>query len=158
MSQLPFVPTDEGVQVNLADYEVETLANLITDLRYLLMGEEHEMLRRLKPPAHPGDDEAEASYREMVDDELLKGRLDGLDVLDETMDGGVLDESQVGAWMQALNNLRLILGERLSLEGVDLESHDMPDSPTAAIYGWTGELLEWLVRAATGSLPADGSS
>ncbi|MEM7143279.1 MAG: DUF2017 family protein [Actinomycetota bacterium] len=156
MSRLPFVRTGEGVEVHLREHEREVLANLITDLRYLLMSEEHEMLRRLKPPAHPGDDEAEDSYRSLVDDDLLKGRLDGLDVLEETMDGGVLNDDQVAAWMQALNNLRLILGERLALDGADLASHELPDGPTTAIYEWTGELLEWLVRAATGSLPENG--
>lgn len=144
-----FVAEGGAVRVALEPYEREVLVNVITDLRHLLMSEDHEVLRRLRPPAHPGDDEAEASYREMVDDELLRGRFDGLDVVEETMDGGLLDPDQVAAWMQALNNLRLILGERLSSEGYDLEAHDLPEGPTTVVYEWTGELLEWLVRAAT---------
>ncbi|GJM36746.1 MAG: hypothetical protein DHS20C19_01130 [Acidimicrobiales bacterium] len=144
-----FVPDDGGVRVSLADYEQELLTNLVTDLRHLLMAEEHEFLRRLKPPAHPGDDEAEEAYRGLVDDELLRGRLDGLDVLEETMDGGILDDDQVAAWMQALTNLRLILGERLEAGGADLAAHELPDDPAATIFEWAGELLEWLVRAAS---------
>ena len=56
---------DEGIALErvLEDYERELLTNIVTDLRHLLMSEEHEMLRRLKPPAHPGDDEAEAVLR-----------------------------------------------------------------------------------------------
>lgn len=144
----PFTRTADGIVVSLRDFEREMLSKLVTDLRYLLMNEDHEMLRRLKPPAHPGDDEAEAGYRSMVDDEMLRTRLEGLDVVEETVDGGVLDDDQVAAWMQGLNNLRLILGERLALDGADLESHDLPDDQTAAIYEWSGYLLESLVAAA----------
>ena len=145
-----FVPEADGVRVSLEDYEQELLVDLITELRHLLMAEEHEFLRRLKPPAHPGDDGAEAAYRGLVDNELLRGRLDGLDVLEATMDGGMLDDDQVAAWMQALTNLRLILGERLEADGHDLEAHDLPDDDvTAVIFEWAGELLGWLVQAAS---------
>ena len=148
----PFVAEGDGVRVNLEEREQELLANLVVDMRHLLMADPHDALRRLKPPAHADNEDAEASYREMVDDDLLRGRLELLDVVEEGLGGALLDEMGVTAWMQSLNNMRLVLGERLSLDGVDLEAADLPDGPVTFLYRWTGELLELLVRA-TGSTP-----
>lgn len=145
----PFVAGDGGVVVSLQEREQEVLADLIVDLRQLLMADSHDTLRRLNPPAHPGDEEAEAAYRAMVGDELLRGRLDLLDVVDEGIGGAVLDEAGVAAWLQGLNMIRLVLGERLELDGADLAAHELPDGPATVLYEWTGELLEFLVRAAS---------
>lgn len=145
----PFLPTDEGVEVNLGEQEQEVLENLIVDLRHLLMSDSHDSLRRLKPPAHPDNEEAEAAFREMVDDDMLRTRLELLDVVDDSTGGAMLDESGVAAWMQCLNMMRLILGERLELDGADLAAHQLPEGPATFLYEWTGELLEFLVRAAT---------
>ena len=147
----PFVSGDGGVVVNLQEHEQEVLANLIVDLRQLLMADNHDALRRLKPPAHPDNEEAETAYREMVGDDLLRGRLELLDVVEAGIEGAVLDESDVSAWMQGLNMMRLVLGERLELDGADLESHQLPQRPATFLYEWTGELLEFLVRAASTS-------
>ena len=145
----PFLPADEGVEVNLGEHEQEVLENLIVDLRHLLMADSHESLRRLKPPAHPDNEEAEAAYREMVDDDLLRARLELLDVVEAGIGGATLDEGDGAAWMQCLNMMRLILGERLELDGADLEAHELPEGPATFLYEWTGELLEFLVRAAS---------
>lgn len=145
----PFLPGESGVEVNLQEHEQEVLANLIVDLRQLLMAESHEALRRLNPPAHPDNDEAEAAYREMVDDDLLGGRLELLDVVEHGVEGATLDESDVAAWMQGLNMMRLVLGERLELDGADLEAHELPEGPATFLFEWIGELLEFLVRAAS---------
>lgn len=138
----------DGVEVGLHEHEQEVLANLIVDLRHLLMSGSHEALRRLNPPAHPDNEEAEAAYRAMVDDDMLRARLELLDVVDAGIGGTTLDDSGVQAWMQGLNMIRLILGERLELDGADLEAHDLPEGPAQFLFEWTGELLERLVRAA----------
>jgi len=152
---LPFEREDDAVVVALGEHEVEVLENLIDDLRHLLMADSHDTLRRLKPPAHPDNEEAEQGYRELVDDDLLRGRLELLDVVEETMTGAVLDDAGVAAWMQSLNNMRLVLGERLALDGADLDSHDLPEGPATFLYEWIGELLEFLVRAAMPGLEAN---
>jgi hypothetical protein len=149
MRRPPFSRTRGGVRVQFGSYEQEVLANLIRDLRELLMADAHPTLRRLKPPAHADNAEAEAHYREMVDDEMLRGRLDLLDVVEAGIGGTTLDEEGVAAWMQSLNIMRLILGERLALEGADLESHELPEGPATSLFEWTGALLESLVRAAS---------
>jgi len=149
MSGWAFVSVGDGVEVDLDEHEQEVLANLIVDLRHLLMADSHDALRRLKPPAHPDNEEAEASYREMVDDDMLRARLELLDVVDAGIPGATLDEAAIAAWMQALNMMRLVLGERLELDGADLNSHELPEEPAAYLYEWLGHLLEVLVRAAS---------
>jgi hypothetical protein len=149
MSAWPFVPGDGGVEVDLQDHEQEVLANLIVDLRHLLMADSHEALRRLKPPAHPDNQEAEDNYREMVDDDMLRGRLELLDIVEVGITGATLTEDDVAAWMQGLNMMRLVLGERLELDGADLAAHDLPQGPATFLFEWVGELLEFLVRAAS---------
>ena len=145
----PFLPEEAGVRVNLQEHEQEVLENLIVDLRQLLMSDSHDALRRLKPPAHPDNEEAEAAYRELIDDDMLRARLELLDIVDAGIAGATLSEDDVAAWMQGLNMIRLVLGERLELDGADLDSHDLPDGPATFLYEWTGELLEFLVRAAS---------
>lgn len=150
---LPFTRGRDGVVVEFVEYERDVLTALIRDLRDLLMIDDHPALRRVKPPARPDDAEAEAGYRAMVDDDLLRGRFELLDVVEEGIEGTVLDEAGVAAWMQSLNMIRLILGERLSQEGIDLESDVLPAGPVASRYEWLGLLLGLLVAAAEPDLP-----
>ncbi len=137
-----------GVVVDLPGQEQEILSNLLSQLRDLVMVDHDPTLRRLKPPAHPGDEEAEAGYREMVDDQLLRGRLESIERVESGLGGTTLDEGDTAAWMHTLNSMRLILGERLVLEGADLEAHDLGEGTTGALYEWLGALLEQLVGAA----------
>ena len=139
------------VVVDLPSGEREMLAQVLSDLRDLLIsgGETDEALRRLKPPAHLDNAEAESSYRELVDDDLLRSRLEAIETVESTLSGAELDTSAVAAWMQSLNSLRLVLGEQLALAGLDLVSHEMPDTASAALYEWIGWLLEQLISAAS---------
>lgn len=136
------------VVVDLPTGEQEMLTRVLSDLRDLLIAGSDNTLRRLKPPAHLDCAEAESAYRDLVDDDLLRGRLEEIELVESTLSGGELDEAGVAAWMHSLNNLRLVLGEQLSLTGVDLADQELPDSASAALYEWLGWLLEQLVDAA----------
>lgn len=137
-----------AVIVDLPSEEQAMLKKVLSDLRDLLISDSDNTLRRLKPPAHLDNAEAESSYRELVDDDLLRGRLEEIELVESTLDSAELDEVGVAAWMHSLNNLRLVLGEQLSLAGVDLAHHELPDSASAALYEWIGWLLEQLITAA----------
>ena len=139
----------QSVIVDLPLGEREMLEQVLSDLRDLLLAGHDDTLRRLKPPAHPDNAEAEAGYRELTDDDLLRSRLDAIELVESTLSGAELDPSGVAAWMQSLNGLRLVLGEQLTLAGVDLVNHTMPDTASAALYEWTGWLLEQLIAAAS---------
>lgn len=138
-----------AVAVDLPSGEQEMLSQVLSDLRDLLIKGGDNTLRRLKPPAHPDSSEAESAYREMIDDDLLRGRLEAIELVESTLSGAELDIAGAEAWMQSLNSLRLVLGEQLALAGVDLVNDKLPDTASAALYEWIGWLLEQLIDAAS---------
>ena len=92
---------------------------------------------------------------------LLDHRLNAIDIvqthlteLGETDEPVVADDSQVAAWMQTLNAMRLYLGERLGVaEHPDGPDAEHPEAPLFAAFVWLGGLLEELVEAAYPALP-----
>ncbi|MEM9467993.1 MAG: DUF2017 family protein [Actinomycetota bacterium] len=149
---------DGEVVVELPDDEQEMLAHVLPQLRELVMGETDPALRRLSPPARPDDEEAEAFYRQMVTDELLRSRLEAIEVVETGIGGTMLDDAGVDAWMHSLNALRLVLGERLDVDVLGHDAlHDLAEdddrAPVVALYEWLGWLLEQLVDAAMNALP-----
>ena len=146
------------VVVDLPEDEQEMLAHVLPQLRELVMGETDPALRRLSPPARPDDEEAETFYRQMVTDDLLRSRLEAIEVVEDGIGGTTLDDAGIDAWMHSLNALRLVLGERLDVDVVGHDAlHDLPDDdervPVVALYEWLGWLLEQLVDAAMNGLP-----
>lgn len=133
--------------VALPREEREALGEFLGQLRGMLVDDSDPSLRRLKPPAQPDDPASELDYREMIGDDLLTARLEAIDIVESGLDGATLDEDDVAAWMQSLNCLRLVLGERFEVEGVDPDIADS-DSPMFDIYHWLAWLLEQLVEAA----------
>ena len=149
----------EEIVVSLPRVERDVLAQLLPQLRELLMGAGDPMLRRLNPPARPDDAEAEQRYRDLVDDDLLLARLESLETVEEGLDGARLDDEGVAAWMRSLNSLRLVLAERLASEGIDLVAFDadaLDDElePLGHLYEWMGWTLSDLLDAA--APPLDG--
>ena len=139
--------TDGGVDVRIGKGEREVLARIAAEMRSMLISEaDPDAMQRLFPPGHPNEPELEAEYRSLVHDELLRKKLDDLDVLEETATSNKLTADQIGQWMQSLNGLRLVLGTRLD---VSEESERPPDNdPTAgqyALYEYLGYLLEMLI-------------
>ena len=161
--QLRFFWRDERVVVNLSIDDRDMLTQVLPQLRQMLLEESDPALRRLSPPAQPDDAEAEAFYRQMVADELLSSRLSAIETVTSGIDGAELDDAGIVAWMQSLNALRLVLGERLD---VDVLGHDYLDELDEAderfvigtLYEWLGWLLEQLVQASTNALADDESN
>ncbi len=152
-----FTRVDDQVVVDLPDDEQQMLAHVLPQLRELVMAETDPALRRLRPAARPDDDEAEAAYREMIDNDLLRSRLEAIEIVEEGIGGAMLDDEGVSAWMHSLNALRLVLGERLDVDVIGNEAlEDLPDDDDrvgiVALYEWLGWLLEQLVAAAMGAL------
>lgn len=144
---------DNVVRVDLPTDEQDLLRTVLPQLREMLMAADDPALHRLSPPSRPDDDEAEATYRGMVDDDLLIQRLEAIEVVEEGIDGVDLDEHGVAAWMQSLNALRLVLAARLDIDILghdpiaDLDDED-PLMPLASLYEWLGFLLGSLVDEA----------
>jgi hypothetical protein len=133
----PFPDGDYGIALDRSERAV--LRGLARELRELVE-EEDPTVGRLFPPAHPDDPEANADYERLAHDGLVSGRLAALTRLDATVDAERLAPEDVEAWCGVLNDLRLVLGERLGVTE-DLYEDDLdPRDPELALYGW----LTWL--------------
>lgn len=120
------------------------------------------VLERLFPRAYlePEDVERDAEYHRLMRNDLLESKLANLDVITKTLDRGTvslrrwtvdLTEEEAGAWLGALNDLRLALGVRLGItedfEG-DVDPSD-PQAPALHVLSYLGWLEENLLEALT---------
>jgi Domain of unknown function (DUF2017) len=136
-------------RLRLTDEEREVLRALPGQLREILDTDDPS-LRRLHPPAYQDDPEREAEYRRLVRDDLLRLRLQALEVMEATIDAGTLDQEQMAAWLAAINDLRLVLGTRLDVTEEMYEQGIPPEDPRAAtfaLYQFLGWLEEQVVAA-----------
>lgn len=146
---------DGGYRLSLDADEREALRGLCAELRGLIEGDDPGVAR-LFPAAYRDDAEASAEYDQLVRGELAAGRLRSLRIVDETSRADRLDEEQLAAWCGALNDLRLVLGERL---GVTEELYVSgirrgdPRAPQLALYGWLTWLQGEVVEALASRLP-----
>jgi predicted component of type VI protein secretion system len=137
--------------LRLEPQERGLIRQLLDELRELLtLSPDDPRVRRLYPSAHAEDAELENEYRSLTRDELQNGRLASIDAVEASVDAELLDIEQLGAWMQAVNSLRLILGTMLDIRDDDQELAFNPDDPnarTVALYGYLGGLLDEIVDA-----------
>ena len=116
-------------------------------------------LRRLLPDAYSDDEVMSGEFRRLMDGELRRQKTEALEEMRDAVDGA--DESgvklrlapqQAETWLQALNDIRLVLGTRLDVTE-DLEDRwaeigpDDPVAPLLAAYEWLGWLQESVVLA-----------
>jgi hypothetical protein len=155
---------DGGVRVRLSARERELLRSLPQQLRPLLSGDPNAptVSARLYPPGYD-DAKLEAEYRELIGADLITQRLAAMDAFAETLDGGSLirgrwttelDAEAAEAWLSAVNDARLILGELLGITTEsDWEAGPTDENPTSVVMYYLGWLQEELVAALMGSLP-----
>ena len=137
-------------RLRLPDDERELLQLLAGELRERVEDEpDHPDLKRLFPPAHADDAEAEAEYRRLVGRQLDDGRANRLDTFTATIDRETLSTAEAEAWLSVLNDLRLVLGTRLDVRE-ELDWNVDPSDPRAAelaVYAYLSWLQEQLVEA-----------
>ena len=137
-------------QLDLTPEERAAVAGLAASVRTLIQADDEDV-KRLFPDAYRDDPAASADYRSLVHDDLVQGRLDAIDTVTATREAEQIDAEQLGAWCGALNDVRLVLGERLGVtddlyeRGIDPTD---PLAPQLALYGWLtwlqGEIVEAL--------------
>jgi hypothetical protein len=140
--------------VELPSDERDVLAALPGQLREALEAGE-PTLYRLFPPAHTEDDAANEDYAQLVGPALVEGKLLALSELERTARATSLDENELGAWLGALESLRLALGTQLDVTEesyAPLKASD-PDAARLALYQWLSWLQEEVVQALAESLP-----
>ena len=143
-------------RVRLSAHERELLRTLPGQLRVLIAADDPSLLR-LFPPAYTDDPAADAEYSRLVRDGLVDGKLAALSELERTAAADRLDEEQLGAWLGALESLRLALGTQLDVTEDTYDAFDPgnPHAPELALYGWLSWLQDQVVRALSAALPAD---
>jgi hypothetical protein len=114
---------------------------------------EDPALRRLLPDAYD-DPAGAAEFRRLTDDELRRGKAAALRRLADDVEGSQdpieLDADGADVWVQAVNDIRLVLGVRLGIdddEGSwrDTLTPDDPRLPLAAAYDWLSGVQELLL-------------
>ena len=161
MSGTRFGARGSLVSVHLADWERRLLSDMVGELRSNLLDHTpardggdglDPSLRRLFPPAYLSDPGRDVEYQRLMRDELLAERLDHLDLLDSTLAADHLDDGQITAWMQGLNELRLVLGTQLDISEEDDPAEIDPNDPAQRPrlrYHYLGGLLAELIDATT---------
>jgi hypothetical protein len=140
----PVTPLRDGrYRVRLGEPERDALHGLCDELRELIEADDDAAIGRLYPAAYGDDADASAEYDGLVRGSLTAGKLESLRLVQETVEAERLDHEQLEAWCGALNDLRLVLGERIGVTedmyvaGVDERD---PRAPQYALYTW----LTWL--------------
>ena len=131
-----------GYRLKLDPLERRVLGSLVVELRELIESEDGSVAR-LFPAAYRDDPAASEEFAQLTRGELTAGRLGALLTVEATLEADRLDEEQLSAWCGALNDLRLVLGERLGVTEDLYETGIDPRDPRAqelALYGW----LTWL--------------
>jgi len=149
-----------GFVIDLGNDEATIIRRLTGELRSMLSDPEpdagnHALLARLFPVVHPDDEEMEAEYQRLMREELVQSKLSAFDIVDGVLSGdGLVDEHQLLAVMQSVNSIRLVLGTMLGVTDdpdADEVTPGLEDSAEYHLYSYMSWLLEWCVRALTGS-------
>ena len=151
MFRRPFSAIDGAIRVRLGDDIQQVLVSLLGQLREALLVDSGAELRRLYPTAYPDDAELESEYQQLVHDQLLMSRLDGIDTMEATLVNEVITPDEADIWMNTINQLRLVLGTRLNVSEADHEPIDTddPEATSLLIYQLLSQLLEALTHART---------
>ncbi|GAB3691152.1 DUF2017 domain-containing protein [Angustibacter aerolatus] len=187
----------DGVRMAFGERDRRVLSDLLTDVAGMLDDDsetptdplealvgiststgppDDPALRRLLPDAHRDDAEASAEFRRYTERSVRERKRSGLQVAVESLqhDGTVvLTPEQRTAWVVALTDVRLVLGERLGLHTdedherlvevveqlLDSDEQSDPDSPAErtivllSLYEHLTMLQAQLVDALSRDLP-----
>ena len=149
-----------GYVLHIGRDERALVSRLLEELRVLLTEQPDEAtIARLFPVVHPDHPDREAEYQRLMRDELVTSRLEGIDTVQAVLARSgrkvSLDESEMAAFAQAVNSVRLVLGTMLDVsEDDDADPRDeILDTPEYHLYGYLSWVLDAAVRAMSGGLP-----
>ena len=143
----PLVPLRGGrYRLRLDPGERELVGTLCGELETLIQDDDRQV-PRLFPPAHRTDPETAAAFDRLARPELVSERLAALATVRRTLRAETLEQDELAAWCGALNDLRLVLGERLGVTE-DMDESLFATSPEHSLYAW----LTWLQAATVDAL------
>jgi Domain of unknown function (DUF2017) len=138
---------------NLGPNERQVLAGVASEFRAHLAAETPSSdpnLQRVFPPAHPDDPIAELEYERTAGGALLHAKLEQLETFERCMGEQVLHEDDVLACMRAANDIRLVLGTRISVTEETTPSDFLGDAEresTFELYAYLSWLVESMIEA-----------
>jgi hypothetical protein len=142
-----------GLSLSAADQQTDPVS----------LGERDPALDRLLPTAHRGDDQIAAEFRRLTEEGLRQRKSGNLDIAVACVEAAVgnrvvLDESQAPAFLTALTDVRLLLGERMGMrteedaEALHAAMDDIDDDdPLGYAMAWY-DFLTWLQETLTQAL------
>lgn len=107
-------------------------------------------MRRLFPSAYLDDEAAAEEFDGVVRDDLVEGRMKAIETMERTIDADRVTEDELVAWLAAINDLRLVLGVRLSVTEESRPEEFAGDEETErafALYSYLSFLEEGVVEA-----------
>jgi len=147
-----------GFRINLDTEERELVRRLLAEMRSVMLGpSDNPALVRLFPVAYhlPQHAEQNEEFQRLMREDLVASRLAGIELIDEALTAKPpLTSTQIEAFAQGLNGLRLVLGTILDIsEDHDVESvsDDDPMVGEHHLYSFLSWLLEWTIRSLTGT-------
>jgi hypothetical protein len=153
-----FVPTGTGgARLLLDDMETHVIRQLASEMRALLDGGRIDrgdpVYERLFPAVYE-DAKDEASFRELVGNDLVRQKLEALDsvesALGEYTSEVTLENESLDTWLACLTDLRLAIGTRLDVDeermAAEIDATD-PEGRSLAVLHWLGWLQEGVLRA-----------
>ena len=142
--------SDGRYRLQLDAREREVVRGLAAELRGLVEDDDPSVAR-LFPAAYRDDDDAADEFAQLVHPELRAQRLAALDLVTRTLDAETLSQEEAEAWCGALNDVRLVLGERLGItEDFDFGVRALirhPEGRELALYAWLTALQAAAVEA-----------
>ena len=136
----------DGIRVDLPREELEVLRSLGAEMAALLASDPPDEVReRLFPPAYD-DAVKEAEYRRLTASDLDERKAADLATLRASLERRPpidLTSEEAGAWLGALQDMRLTLGAMLGIEDDGWEGED--DDPQFAVLHYLGFLQDSLV-------------
>jgi len=165
-----FVRKGDIVRVTLSEPERDLLRGLPDQLRSLYSSDDPDdaVTTRLFPRAYldPTEDAAEREWEALVRPEILREKLEALELVVKALDAAVpgrrgrlladLSEDDVAAFLGVLNDARLALGTTIGVtDDLDLSVLDPsdPESAAYAAYGWLTYLQGELIETLLGTMP-----
>jgi len=142
----------DGFRLKLTRAEQQYLSGMIDDLRDLLIAESpasDASVARLFPPAYPDDLLQNLDFERTAGSGLLAARLESLDKAAASIDAPRLSEEDLLTLMRVVNDLRLVLGTRLSVteESEASSFQDEGDRSQFVLYQFLGWFISDIVDA-----------
>jgi len=139
----------DAVRVELPDEELDVLRHLGAEMAGLLAGGPPDEVRERLFPAAYDDAMKEAEYRRLTASDLEERKAADLAMLRASLERSPpidLSPEEAGAWLGALQDMRLTLGTMLGVEEDGWEG-ETDDDPQFAVLHYLGFLQDSLVGA-----------